>query len=53
MGFPRVYDEFLSDTRIEEIRLGGAAAISGVPEPATFGLIGASLAGVFLLRRCG
>ena len=46
-----VYDEFLSDARIEEIRTGGAAAISGVPEPATFGLIGASLAGVFLRRR--
>jgi hypothetical protein len=46
-----VFDEYLLDARLQEIRLGGSAAITGVPEPATFGLIGVSQAGVFVLRR--
>jgi len=44
-----VFDEFLSDERLSEIRLGGASAIAPVPEPQTwlmFGVGALLLAGV-------
>ncbi len=43
------YDEYLSDLQIIDLRNNGVA--TGVPEPATFALIGAALVGLALLRR--
>jgi hypothetical protein len=48
-----LYDQILSDTRIDEIRLGGAAAIlpqGPVPVPGTLALTIAALAGLGLTR---
>jgi hypothetical protein len=39
-----VFDEFLTDDRLAEIRLGGASAIAPVPEPQTWLMFGAGVA---------
>ncbi len=38
-----VYDEFLSDARLAEIRVGGASAIVPVPEPQTWLMFGTGI----------
>ncbi len=53
-----IYDEFLSDARLDEIRLGGASAIVGetaTPEPSTYAMLGTSLLGLaeVVRRRAG
>ena len=45
-----LFDELLSDQRIDEIRAGGADAILGVPEPSS-GIIYATCVLFFLVRR--
>ncbi|WP_020483461.1 LamG-like jellyroll fold domain-containing protein [Methylomonas sp. MK1] len=46
-----VYDEVLSNDKIDQIRLGGVAAIQPVPVPGAFWLFGAGISGFLGLNR--